>query len=241
MVTMCGRTFRISNGRRIREQFAITDPADVPDDYPPSWNIAPTTIQPVVRLSRDTHERELVPMRWGLVPYWAKDMKSLGLSTLNAQAETLMSKAIWRGPLERRRCLVPADGYYEWKKLDAKNRQPYAFARADGRMMAFAGLWDKWKAPDGTVLQSYSVITCDPNELAAEVHTRMPAILDESRYAKWLDPEASPREVLPLLRPFDADAMKMWPVGKNVGNVKNDSPELLVPLGGDEPGQGCLF
>jgi putative SOS response-associated peptidase YedK len=108
-------------------------------------------------------------------------------------------------------------------------------------MMALAGLWDKWKAPDGTVLQSYSVITCDPNELAAEVHTRMPAILDESRYAKWLDPEASPREVLPLLRPFDAEAMKMWPVGKGVGNVKNDSPALLLPLGGDEVGQACLF
>jgi putative SOS response-associated peptidase YedK len=149
---MCGRTFRISNGRRIRDQFRITDPGDVPDDYPPSWNIAPTTIQPVVRLSRDTDQRELVPMRWGLVPYWAKDIKSQGLSTLNAQAETLMSKSIWRGPLERRRCLVPADGYYEWKKLDARNKQPYAFAGSDGRMMALAGLWDKWKAPTGSTL-----------------------------------------------------------------------------------------
>ena len=135
----------------------------------------------------------------------------------------------YREPFKKRRCLVPASGFYEWKRLDEKNKQPFAFDLLNGRMMAFAGLWDGWKDPaSGVWLQSYTIITTGANELMAKVHDRMPVILHPSDYDRWLDRDSDPgRPPLDLLRPFPADEMEAFEVSKDVGNVKNNSPELL--------------
>jgi putative SOS response-associated peptidase YedK len=167
-------------------------------------------------------------MRWGLVPYFAKSLADFkGISTINARAETLISSTTWRGPFQRRRCLVPADGFYEWKKLDPKTRQPYAFGMADGTPFAFAGLWDGWKDPDGGWLQSYSIITTTPNELTATVHNRMPVILEPMDYNRWLERVDGEQPPVDLLRRFPAAEMVAKEAHKDVGNVKNNHPELL--------------
>jgi len=229
---MCGRYYRRSDKQRIADAFKL---GKLPDDFalPPDYNVAPTTFQPVIRADRETGERELVMMRWGLIPHFAASLKEYqGISTINAKAETLESSGTWRVPFHRRRCVIPADGFYEWKKLDRTKKQPYAFGMADGEPFAFAGLWDAWKEPKAspqavdTWLQSFTIITTDPNELAATVHNRMPVILKPSEYDRWLsraDPERPPVD---LLRPYDADKMTAYPVDPRVGNVRNNEPGL---------------
>jgi putative SOS response-associated peptidase YedK len=174
----------------------------------------------------------MVAMRWGLIPHFATSLAGFkALSTINAQAETLASKATWRVPLQRRRCLVPADGFYEWKRLDKKTRQPYAFALRTGQPFAFAGLWDAWKDPATSLwLQSFAIVTTEANQLTAAVHNRMPVILQPSEYDRWLDRSAPERPPIDLLRPYPADAMRMHPVDPRVGNVRNDDPSLCAPF-----------
>jgi putative SOS response-associated peptidase YedK len=223
---MCGRYVRRSDKQRIAEHFHVHGPS-VPD-FGPSWNVAPQTFQPIVRLNRDTGERELVLMRWGLIPFWAKDPK-IGLRTINAKAETITTAPAFREAIKFRRCLAPADAFYEWQKLDAKTKQPFAIAMKDGKPYAFAGLWEKWKdSKAGTELLTFTVITTDPNEVVQPMHDRMPVIIPERDYDRWLktDPDRPP---IDLLRPFDADKMTAWKVDKAVGNVRNDSPELIEP------------
>jgi putative SOS response-associated peptidase YedK len=244
---MCGRYLRRSDKQRIAETFRIAK--DLADLVLPPWdyNVAPTTHQPVIRLDRDTGEREFALMRWGLVPYFAKDLKSFGYSTINARAESLSTNAMFRGPFERRRCLVPADGFYEWKKLAAAvsepaskkkavaAKQPYAFALATDEPFAFAGLWDRWKDPSGGALESFTIITTTPNELTSTVHNRMPVILRPQDYDLWLShpggtASSPPRprlELLAVLRPFPAGRMAAWEAHVDVGNVRNNHPGLL--------------
>ncbi len=231
---MCGRYFRRSDKQRIAEAFHL---GHLPDGFvlPPDFNVAPTTHQPVIRQSRDTGDRELVLMRWGMVPFFAKTLNEFkGFSTINAKSENVMSNQMWRVPFERRRCLIPADGFYEWKILKGKTKQPYAFEMASGEPFAFAGLWDAWKEPKkspqtvDTWLQSFTILTTDPNELTAQVHTRMPVILRPADYNRWLtrsDPEHPPVD---LLRPYPADQMTLHPVDPRVGNVKNNDPTLCL-------------
>jgi putative SOS response-associated peptidase YedK len=224
---MCGRYVRRSDKQRIAEYFAVHGPS-LPD-FGPSWNVAPQTFQPVVRLNRDTGERELVLMRWGLIPFWAKD-PSIGLRTINAKAETITTAPAFREAIKYRRCLIPADAFYEWQKLDAKNKQPFAIAMKDGRPYAFAGLWEKWKdRKGGTELLTFTVITTDPNEVVQPMHDRMPVIIPERDYDRWPTYRIRKGYPLDLLRPFDADKMTAWKVDKAVGNVKNDRPELIQP------------
>ena len=176
---MCGRYYRRSDKQRIAEAYRL---GEIPFDLVlPDWdfNIAPTTFQPVIRSAKETGQRELVLMRWGLVPFFTKQLSDVkGISTINAKAETIETSPTFRRPFKMRRCLVPADGYYEWLRVDEKTKQPYAFKMKDDAPFAFAGLWDAWKASDGNWLQSFSIITTDANELAARVHSRMPVILD---------------------------------------------------------------
>ena len=231
---MCGRYVRRSDKQRIAEHFHVYGPS-VPD-FGPSWNVAPQTFQPVVRLNRDTREREIVMMRWGLIPYWAKDPK-IGISTINAKAETVDTASSFREAFKRRRCLVPADAFYEWQKLDAKTKQPFAIAMKDGKPYAFAGLWEKWKDREaGIELLTFTVITTDPNEVVEKLHDRMPCIIPEKDYDRWLDVD-SPRLPVDLLRPYDADRMTAWEVDKRIGNVRNDTPDLLQeqPAALEEP------
>ena len=226
---MCGRYLRRSDKQRIAEAFRVgTLPENFP--LPPDYNVAPTTFQPVIRLNRDTGEREVVMMRWGLVPYFAKSLADWkGFSTINAKAETVQDRALWRGPFERRRCLVPADGFYEWKKIDPKTKKPFAFSLSNGQPFAFAGLWDAWKDPHtGEWLQSFAILTTTPNELTALVHDRMPVILHPRDYDRWLQRGERTQPPLDLLRPYEADEMQAAACDPAVGDVRNNGPELLV-------------
>jgi putative SOS response-associated peptidase YedK len=249
---MCGRYLRRSDKQRIDEVFHVAH--GLADLVLPPWdyNVAPTTFQPVIREERETGERELALMRWGLVPYFATDLKKFAYSTINARAEALSTSAIFSGPFERRRCLVPADGFYEWKKLavetlfgpdptakaskkDAASKQPYAFTLASGEPFAFAGLWDRWKDPAGGGLESYTIITTTPNELTSAVHNRMPVILRPQDYDLWLShppvekdaPPVPQLELQALLRPYPAERMRAQEAHMDVGNVRNNHPGLL--------------
>jgi putative SOS response-associated peptidase YedK len=203
---------------------------DVFDDsyLAPSYNVAPQSLQPVVWLDNETGERELTIIRWGLIPFFVKDPK-IAYSTINARAETVATSPVFREPMKRRRCLVPATGFYEWQALDKKSKQPWAIELADGNLFAFAGLWDRWKdKATGQPLETYTIITTDPNELLEPIHNRMPVILSPQDYSRWLDPGDPAQLPVDLLRPYPAEEMRAWKVSAAVGNVKNNSPELRV-------------
>jgi putative SOS response-associated peptidase YedK len=228
---MCGRYGRRADKQFIAEWMQAHD-TNVFDDscFAPSYNVAPQSFQPVVRLSPDTGERELTIMRWGLVPFWSKDGK-MAFNTINAKAETITTSPAYRGPMKRRRCLVPADWFYEWKKLDAKTKQPYAIAMKDRSLFAFAGLWDSWKdKTTGQTLETYTVITTDPNELTALIHTRMPVIIAPNDYKRWMEPGEPAHLPVDLLRPYLAEEMAAWPVNARVGNIRNNDPALVDPV-----------
>ena len=226
---MCGRYGRRSDKQKIAEHFRATPtPAELPmpdADY----NIAPTTHQPIIRQSRETGERELILARWGLVPFFTKDLNDIkGLSTINARAETITRAPIWREPFKKRRCLIPASFFIEWPKEGQPPKQPYAIDLGNGSLFAFAGLWDAWKDKDGHWLQSYAIVTTEANELMAQIpHPRMPVILHARDYDRWLDREETERLPLDLLRPFEAEAMEMYKANPKVNNVRNNGPEML--------------
>jgi putative SOS response-associated peptidase YedK len=228
---MCGRYVRQADKQRIAEAFKAHASAETvlaPEDF----NIAPSTFQPVIRQSREDNSRELVLMRWGLIPFFTKQLSDIkGISTINAKAESIQKSPTWREPFKKRRCLVPATAFYEWKKLDPnpKQKQPYAFSLPDTPLFAFAGLWDAWKDPNGNWLQSFTIVTTEANELMSSVHTRMPVILHPRDYDRWLtrgDPSQPP---IDLLRPYESEAMRMAEANPRVGNVRNNGPEMLMP------------
>lgn len=228
---MCGRYYRRSDKQKIAEAFHTGLPTTF--EILPSYNVAPQTFQPVVAFNRKTLERELLEMRWGLVPYWAGDPK-IGYSTINAKAETLTTSPVFREAFKRRRCLVPADGFYEWQPIGRKTKQPFAFALKDGSLFALAGVFDVWKDKrTGQALFSYSVITTDPNELLEPFHNRMPVILRPADYERWIA-AAEPHQLpVDLLRPYPDELMTAWKIGPAVGNVKNDDPGLIAPVQND--------
>jgi putative SOS response-associated peptidase YedK len=225
---MCGRYYRRSDKQKIAEAFRTGLPTTF--EILPSYNVAPQTFQPVVCFNRKTLERELVQMRWGLVPYWAKDAK-IGYSTINAKAETLTTSPTFREAIKRRRCLIPADGFFEWQPIDKKTKQPFAFGLKDGSLFALAGLFDVWRdKASGQALLSYTVITTDPNELLEPFHNRMPVIVRPADYERWMAPAEPSHLPLDLLRPYPDELMSAWKVGQAVGNVKNDEPGLIAPI-----------
>ena len=227
---MCGRFARRSTQEVLAEWFDL-EPEELPW-FAPSYNIAPQSTQPVVRMSRDSDSRELALLRWGLVPFWAKDSK-LAYSTINARAEEAASKPAYREALKKRRCLVPADAFFEWQRQDPKTKHPFAFALASGKPYAFAGLWESWRPnePVGSApIETFTILTTDPNELVEPVHNRMPVILEPKDYDRWLDPGDPTRPPIDLLRPYPAERMKAWPVDDRVGNVRNNDPTLLDGL-----------
>ena len=228
---MCGRYVRRGDKQRIAEAFHVKSSLDAlampPDDY----NIAPSTFQPVIRESREDGSRELVLMRWGLIPFFTKKLSDIkGVSTINARAESIQKSPTWREPFKKRRCLIPASAFYEWKKIDAKTKQPYAFTVSDASLFAFAGLWDAWKDDQGHWLQSFSIVTTEANELMSSVHTRMPVILHARDYDRWISREVTEQPPLDLLRPFESEEMEKRPANQLVGNVRNNGPEMLNSL-----------
>ena len=201
------------------------DLVDVPE-IQPRYNIAPS--QPVLSVAadRDSGARVAEFLRWGLVPHWAKD-PSIGNRMINARAETLADKPSFRGPLRHNRCLIPASGFYEWRK-QGTSKQPMFVRMADGQPFALAGLWATYTPPDGSELRSCTIITTEPNSLLATIHNRMPAILDPVDYDTWLDPAIQhPPDVLPLLVPFEAEKMDAYPVSTVVNSPANDVPDCL--------------
>ncbi|HEX4004966.1 MAG TPA: SOS response-associated peptidase [Acidobacteriaceae bacterium] len=224
---MCGRYFRRSDKQRLAEAFRTGLPTTF--EILPSYNVAPQSFQPIVRLNEESAERELALLRWGLIPFWAKDAK-VAYSTINAKSETVATSAMFREALKRRRCLVPAEGFYEWQKQDAKTKQPWALGLSDGGPFAFAGLWERWK--DKTTqqpLETYTILTTESNELTATIHNRMPVILTPRDYDRWLVPDDPARLPVDLLRPCPAEEMTMWKVGSAVGNVRNNDATLCNP------------
>jgi len=224
---MCGRARLSSDVSEIRLVFSIPPERPIPN-IPANWNAAPTEDLPVVRHDAKAGQRSVDIMRWGLVPFWAKDIK-VGFANINAKAEGIDAKAAFREAFARRRCLIPLDCFYEWKKL-AKERQPYAVALADRRLMAPAGLWETWRSPAGERVRSFAIVTTSANALLAPVHDRMPVILAPKNWPAWLgESAADPEEIKSLLVSYPAEDMVIWPVDKRVGNVNNKDPLLIEP------------
>src|SRR5437763_3116697 len=225
---MCGRVRVSSDVSEIKLVFSIPPHRPIPN-VAPSWNAAPTDSLPVVRYDVKAGERSLDMLRWGLVPFWAKDLK-VGFANINAKAEGIENRPAFREAFQRRRCLVPVDSFYEWKKTRT-GKQPYAIALADHGLMGLAGLWEKWRLPAGEWLRSLGIITTDPNELCAALHNRMPVVLKPEARPVWLGAEtADPFELKSLLAPFPSGEMTCWPVSARVGNVRNNDASLIEAI-----------
>ena len=193
--------------------------------------MAPIDPLPVVRFDPRSSERSLDLMRWVLVPYWAKDLK-VGFANINAKAEGIENRPAFREAFQRRRCLVPVDNVYEWKKT-AAGSQPYAVALADRGVMALAGLWDNWRSSAREWVRSFTIVTTTPNELCAELHNRMPVVLGPETWPAWLGKEpACAHQLKAVLAPYPSEEMTCWPVSIRMGSVKNNDPSLIDPISG---------
>jgi putative SOS response-associated peptidase YedK len=219
---VCGRFTSSSGSERLRERFSVA----IPEGYRERYNVAPGQRIAIIRGAEGGREAALV--RWGLWPHWAKDAR-LAYKLINARAETLSQKPAFRSLLGRYRCLVLADGFYEWRTGEDGGRDPIHFRLADGSPFAFAGLWTSRADPDtGELVESCTIVTTAPNALVAPVHDRMPVILPPSLENDWLDPELSREHALSLLQPFAADAMLGLPASRRVNSIRNDDARLLV-------------
>lgn len=222
---MCGRFTLTVDPGELQDRF---ENYNFPSNFAPRFNVAPS--QPILAIPNDG-ENTADFFTWGLIPMWAKD-PAMGNRLINARAETLAEKPSFRGSLKYKRCLILADGFYEWKSTGSrKTKIPYFIHMKDRKPFAFAGLWDTWNSPDGSLIKSCTIITTEPNDLVALVHNRMPAILHPRDYDKWLDPSPqTPENVQPLLQPFPAEAMSAYPVSTRVNKTDHDAPELVVPV-----------
>jgi putative SOS response-associated peptidase YedK len=223
---MCGR-YRLSRRKQLVEEYFDCGPSD--DDWSPRYNIAPTQPVAVIRQHPKEPIRELSVMKWGLIPHWAKD-SSGAAGMINARSETASTKPAFRDPLMRRRCLIPADGFYEWQRR-ARAKQPFCFEVNDGDLFAFAGLWDGWKDPNGNWVKTCSILTTTPNAVTSTIHDRMPVILDPDNYDLWLDPGMqNVAAASELLKPYDARLMRGYPVNTRINHVANDDEECSAPV-----------
>ena len=221
---MCGRFTLTVDPAEAQDTFSNYS---FPEKFAPRFNIAPT--QPVLAIPNDDKFTADFFV-WGLIPMWAKDPQ-IGNRLINARGETLAEKPAFRGSLKYKRCLILADGFYEWKSAQGKKaKTPFFIHMKDRKPFAFAGLWDSWNSPDGSQIKTCTIITTEPNELMSLLHNRMPVILHPRDYAKWLDPSPqTPDQLMPLLKPFPADKMDAYPVTPLVNKPANDIPELVVP------------
>ncbi|AOZ94122.1 SOS response-associated peptidase [Paenibacillus crassostreae] len=222
---MCGRYTITVSMEELLVRY-LTKDSTMPR-YAPRYNVAPMQFIPAV--IHNGSENRLGELRWGLVPSWAKDQK-IGSKMINARAETLLEKASFKRLVSQRRCIIPADGFYEWKKTGS-NKQPMRIVMRDGDIFSMAGLYDIWMDPEGKKLSTCSIITTSPNSLMADIHDRMPAILHRDHESQWLSRDNhNEMALIELLRPYEASKMFAYPVSADVGNVKNDSKELIDEL-----------
>lgn len=221
---MCGRYTITIDAEKARDDLGIVQ---MPADYTPRFNVAPT--QPIAVVA-DANTRAAEWMRWGLIPSWAKD-PSIGSKLINARSETITEKPSFRAAFAKRRCLILADGFYEWQKgAGTKGRsQPYYFRREDGKPFAFAGLWEFWKSPEGEPVRSATIITTAANDLVKPVHERMPVMLSGDALWAWLE-GASESELLALLKPYPPEQMMRFPVSPLVNRPEYDRPDLIAQV-----------
>jgi putative SOS response-associated peptidase YedK len=224
---MCGRAKLPVDYTTIKNQLGLSDSASAPN-FKQSWNIAPTQDMVCVRRHPQSGERVAHTMRWGLIPEWNKTER-VDYPTFNARADGIDEKPTFRGAWKAgRRCLIVTDGFYEWRKAD---RQPYCIVRANAPLTIMAGLWEIWKSASGEQIRTCTIITTDANDLLAPLHHRMPVILAEEDFAVWLgEKPASDAELKALLKPYPSGEMKIWPVNRRVGNVRNDDAALAEPI-----------
>ena len=237
---MCGRYTSRTPAADLAAYFGVDEV--VAPELGARYNVAPT--DETYAVAESSEGRRLGTFRWGLVPFWAKDVK-VGAKMINARAEGLLDKPAFRRPFERRRCIIPADGFYEWERVSAKRKQPWYITRADGKPMAFAGLWESWrpvKGSDEGKVRSCVIITGEPNEAVARLHDRMPVMLPPEAWDAWLDPDNDDVASLQgLLVPAPSDLLELVPVSTAVNTVTNDGPELIEPIDPGEPAPGTLL
>jgi putative SOS response-associated peptidase YedK len=221
---MCGRFALFAPGQELAAQFDVA----IDHDLLPRYNIAPTQPVAAVRFDGTSGARELTYFQWGLIPSWAKNPK-IGSRLINARSETVADKPSFRAAFKRRRCLIPATGFYEWQKTST-GKQPIFIHGAKEQLLGLAGLWEIWHSSDGSVVESCTILTTEPNELLAPIHNRMPVIVAPQDYSMWLDPGEHPEDGLHLLRPYQAEAMEAYPVSTTVNNPRNDSRSCIEPI-----------
>ena len=223
---MCGR-YRLSRRKQLVEEYF--DSVSGEEEWTPRYNIAPTQPVPVIRQNPKEPVRELSLMKLGLIPSWAPN-PSVAAKMINARSETASTKPAFRDALQSRRCLIPADGFYEWAKT-GKVKQPYCFEVNDGELFAFAGIWDRWKDPIGNWVKTCSILTTTPNAVTSAVHDRMPVILDPDGYELWLDPGMNNvTAATDLLKPYDARQMRCYPISTRINHVANDDEACSAPV-----------
>jgi len=235
---MCGRSSLTKTEKELEERFQATFYTEDLERYNPlpNFNVAPTHVLPVITNQDPKHFR---PMRWGLIPFWAKDPK-VGYKMINARIETVEEKT-FKNALEKRRCLVPFDGFYEWKTV-GKKKKPYRITIQNGKLFTIAGLWETWKAPNGEKIESFTLITQPANKMMSSIHDRMPAILLPEQEKLWIDPTLSTKEALQLIIPYPDEEMEAYPVSDRVGKVSENDAGLIerVEMEDDAP-HGDLF
>lgn len=220
---MCGRFVLTADPSIIQTTFNLSS---VPEDLTPRYNVAPTQAVPVIT---NDDPRALVFHRWGLIPSWAKD-KSTGSKMINARAESVDEKPSFRTAFKRRRCLIPADGFYEWRQSENDKTKVPIFIHLKGRkIFAFAGLWEIWRSPQGEEVRSCTILTTDANSFVSQIHTRMPVILSPADYDTWLSAD-QPEVLKALLKPFDPEQMDAYAVSRRVNSTSNEGAELIQPV-----------
>lgn len=222
---MCGRFTQTATPDVIAKLFRVEGPLPL---FKPSYNIAPTQRVAAVRLNPETGKRECALLRWGLIPSWAKDAK-IGNQCINAKAETVAEKPSFRSAFRKRRCLVVADGFYEWQRA-GERKQPMWIGRKDRQPFAFAGLWEYWKPAEGEPLETCAIITTEPNDVMATIHNRMPVLLSPASYDQWLDPATPAEPLKALLRPCPGEELHAYPVSPLVNNPRNNAPQLIEQI-----------
>jgi len=221
---MCGRFALKAPPRTIQEHFQLPETVDLA----PRYNIAPSQAVAVVRQLPGKSSRQLDMLHWGFIPFWAKDMK-IAYRMINARAETLVQKPAFRAAFKKRRCLIAADGFYEWAH-SGKAKQPFYIRLKKEGILSFAGLWESWNSPYGSIIESCTIITTVPNELIKPIHDRMPVILHPEHYEAWLQDSTQEKRLQELLAPYSAEQMEAYRVNPEVNSPKNDTPACILPI-----------
>ncbi len=232
---MCGRSSLTKIEKELEELFNASFYSDDLERYNPlpNYNVAPSHITPVITNLDKEHFQAL---RWGLIPFWAKD-KKIGFKMINARIETVLEKNTFKKAVEQRRCIVPFDGFYEWEKTNT-GKQAYRIKTKDREVFTIAGLWDTWKDPEGTEIQSFTLLTQEPSESIRHIHDRMPAILQKHQEELWLSNDIPPEELINMIEPYHDDGLFAYPVSSKVNNVRNNNKSLIIE---DEEDNLTLF